>query len=221
MIPQWYPIRSSKIYSVGNGVSEDLLQAPFVSTPDPYQHLRPAKIAVVIAPKTYQFPTNDMSVAMTIEVAIYLQNQAPDIHFVVIGRNAEDLNSSLPSNITFIGFLPERSDFIAHLVHADICLLPFPETAVAGGARNKALDYLAVKKLVISTPEGLRGLEEFRHQEHLLVTGYAIEEFANTVKEAVANLPKYQPLADTAYSLIQNQYSWQSMAEQVADIIQK
>ncbi|MTJ14894.1 glycosyltransferase family 4 protein [Anabaena sp. UHCC 0187] len=218
MIPKWYPIKPKKIYSVGNGVSDDLLQAPFVSTPDPYQHLRPAKIAVVIAPKTYQFPSNDMSVDMTIEVARHLQNEVEDIHFVVIGRNAEDLKSSLPANITFIGFLPSRSDFIAHLAHADICLLPFPETAVAGGARNKSLDFLAVKKLVISTPEGLRGLEEFRHQEHLLVTGYAVEEFANTVKEAVANLPKYQPLADTAYSLIQNQYSWQSMADKVNDI---
>ncbi|WP_016952920.1 glycosyltransferase [Anabaena sp. PCC 7108] len=219
MIPQWYPTRlNHNIYSVGNGVSEDLLQAPFISTPDPYEHLRPAKIAVVIAPKTYQFPTNDMSVDMTIQIAKYLQYQVEDIHFVVIGRNAEDLISSLPKNITFIGFLPSRSDFIAHLVHTDICLLPFPETAVAGGARNKALDYLAVKKLVISTWEGLRGLEEFRHQEHLLVTGYAVEEFANTVKEAVTNLQNYQPLVENAYSLIQSKYSWQSMADRVAEV---
>ncbi|MHC5821943.1 MAG: glycosyltransferase, partial [Nostoc sp.] len=185
------------------------------------QAFRPAKIVVLIAPKTFQFPTNDMSVSMTIEVAKYLQTHQDKVHFVVIGRDSSDILEPIPSNISFLGFLPKREDFVAHLKYADIALLPFSKQAVAGGARNKALDYFASRKLVVSTPEGLRGLEEFRHLEHLLVTGYSSKEVAKTVLDAASNLDKYQSLVDTAYTLITQKYSWNARAKNIAEILMK
>jgi glycosyltransferase involved in cell wall biosynthesis len=217
MIPRWYIKQPQKIASVGNGVSEDLLNLDSLELANPYTQLQPAKIVTVIAPKTFSFPTNDMSVEMTIEIARYLETPNRNIHFVVIGRDAEDI--PLPSNITFTGFLPQRSDFLAHLKYTDIGLLPFPEKAVAGGARNKALDYLACQKLVISTPEGLRGLEAFKDREHLLITSYSIEDIAQTISDVCSNLDRYQPLIDNSYQLIANEYSWSAMAEKVANII--
>lgn len=217
MIPRWYKKQPKKIASVGNGVSEDLLNLDSVKLANPYHELQPAKIVTVIAPKTFSFPTNDMSVEMTIEIARYLESQG-DIHFIVIGRDAEE-NIPLPSNITFTGFLPQRSDFLAHLKYTDIGLLPFPEKAVAGGARNKALDYLACQKLVISTPEGLRGLEAFKDREHLLVASYSVEDISQTINDACLNLDRYQHLIDNSYQLIANEYSWEAMAGKVASII--
>ena len=98
-------------------------------------------------------------------------------------------------------------------------MLPFSKQAVAGGARNKALDYFASQKLVISTPEGLRGLEEFRHLEHLLVTSYSTENIAQTILDAALNEAKYQPLAQAAYSLIKEKYSWGARAQSIANIL--
>jgi glycosyltransferase involved in cell wall biosynthesis len=222
LISQWYPRRkSSNIHCVGNGVAEDLLYAQPSSNQDPYQALRPAKIVVVVAPKTFQFPSNDMSVAMTIEVAKCLTRHYQKVQFIVIGRDSSDVTQQLPSNITFIGFLPKRTDFVNYLNYADIGLLPFPKQAVAGGARNKALDFFATKKLVISTPEGLRGLEEFQHQKHLIVTGYSPDEVANAVLDAASNLEQYQQLVNTAYLLIQEKYSWSAKAQVVAQILTK
>ena len=221
LIPQWYKTLPRQIYCVSNGVADDLLNISPSEQIDPYQQLRSTKIVAVIAPKTFSFPTNDMSVSMTLQVAEYLESRQQDIHLVVIGRDKDELDRSLPSNITFTGFLPKRSDFLAHLVHADVGLLPFSKEAVAGGARNKALDYLACQKLVVSTPEGLRGLEEFRDRQHLLVSGYSIEEVANTVIDACTNLEKYQPLVEAAYKLIQDKYSWRAMAGKVAGILNK
>ncbi len=220
LIPKWYKTTPRKIYSIGNGVPEDLITAFQLKPPDPYPQFRPAKIAVVIAPKTFQFPSNDMSVEMTIQIARKLEKSQVNVHFIIIGRQAEQLANTLPRNITFVGFLPSRSDFIAHLVHADFGLLPFPKQAVAGGARNKALDYLALQKLVISTPEGLRGLEEFQPQKHLLMAEDTIESMANLIQEAVENCDRYQPLIDNAYELIKNRYSWQAKAQKVAEILQ-
>lgn len=219
LIPQWYKTLPRQIYCVSNGVADDLLNVSPASQVDPYEKLRPAKIVTVIAPKTFSFPTNDMSVSMTLQVAEYLESRQQDIHLVVIGRDGDRLERPLSSNITFTGFLPKRSDFLAHLVHADVGLLPFSQEAVAGGARNKALDYLACQKLVVSTPEGLRGLEEFRDRQHLLVSGYSVEEVANTVIDACTNLENYQPLVERAYKLIQEKYSWSAMAEKVAVIL--
>ena len=218
-ISQWYKIRPKQIYSVGNGVSEDLLNLYSYQLENPYLKLQPAKIVTVIAPKTFSFPTNDMSVDMTIEIAKCLELRNRNIHFIVIGRGKKQ-NVKLPSNITFTGFLPQRSDFLAHLKYADVGLLPFPEKAVAGGARNKTLDYLACQKLVvISTPEGLRGLNEFKHQEHLLVTNYSSEEIAQVIDETCQNLNYYQKLAQTSYDLIKEKYSWSAMAEKVSRIL--
>ena len=219
MIPRWYKKQPRNIISVGNGVSEDLLNINSLELANPHTQLQPAKIVTVIAPKTFSFPTNDMSVEMTIEIARCLESQNKDIHFVVIGREAEE-DIPLPSNISFTGFLPQRSDFLAHLKYTDIGLLPFPEKAVAGGARNKALDYLACQTLVISTPEGLRGLEAFKDREHLLVTSYSIEEIAQTINDACLNLDRYQQLIDNAYRLVANEYSWSAMAEKVASFIE-
>ena len=219
LIPKWYKTLPKNIYCVSNGVADDLLNISPSNFANPYQKIRSAKIVVTIAPKTFSFPTNDMSAAMTLEIAKYLESCQQDIHLVVIGRNGEEFKESIPSNISFTGFLPKRSDFLAHLIHADVGLLPFSKEAVAGGARNKALDYLACKKLVVSTPEGLRGLEEFCDRQHLLVSGYSIEEVADTLIDACTNLEDYQPLAETAYQLIQDRYSWNAMAEKVAAIL--
>jgi glycosyltransferase involved in cell wall biosynthesis len=221
LISQWYGKTPQQIYCVGNGVNEDLVNTEFFLDKDPYQAFRPAKIVVIIAPRTFQFPTNDMSVSMAVEVAKFIENYQKKVHFIVIGRDSNDISEAIPSNISFLGFLSKREDFIAHLQYADIALLPFSKQAVAGGARNKALDYFASRKLVISTPEGLRGLEEFRHLEHLLVTGYSSEEVANTVLEATSNIDKYQSLVDTAYSLIIEKYSWNARAHNIAQIMMK
>ncbi|MCC5624779.1 glycosyltransferase [Nostoc sp. CHAB 5715] len=221
LISQWYGKTPQQIYSIGNGVTEDLLNTEFFLDKDPYQAFRPAKIVVLIAPNTFQFPSNDMSVLMTIEVAKYLESYQEKVHFFVIGRGSNDILAPIPSNISFLGFLPKREAFINHVQYADIALLPFSKQAVAGGARNKALDYFASRKLVVSTPEGLRGLEEFRHLEHLLVTGYSTEEVATTVLDAASNLDKYQSLVDSAYTLITEKYSWNARAQNIAQILLK
>jgi glycosyltransferase involved in cell wall biosynthesis len=219
LIAQWYRKTPQQIYCIGNGVTEDLLNSHSLDDTDPYQELRTGKIVVVVAPKTYGFPTNDMSVSMTIDIAKKLENSQQKVNFVVIGRNKDDIKEELPSNIYFTGFLPSRNDFISHIKYADIALLPFDKQAVAGGARNKALDYFASQKLVISTPEGLRGLEEFRDRQHLLVTSYSTEDIAQTILDVALNEAKYQPLAQAAYSLIKDKYSWNARAQSIANVL--
>ncbi|MEL6554795.1 MAG: glycosyltransferase family 4 protein [Cyanobacteria bacterium J06621_11] len=223
-IKKWFGVSHARIHCVGNGVPEDLLESTDSSqnsdpASDPYQTLRPAKIAVVVAPKTFQFPSNDMSADMTLDIANQLKKHDQDLHFVVIGREETDITRPVPKNVTFTGFLPSRQDFVSHLKQADISLLPFPKEAVAGGARNKSLDFLACHNLVISTPEGMRGLAAFRNGEHLLISEDSVTSLANTVLEACKNLAQYEPVVDASVQKVQQEYSWQAKAENVAKII--
>lgn len=219
LINKWYPGRHPQIRAVGNGVPEELINSQDYPEPDLYVSLRPAKIAIVTAPKTFSFPTNDMSVAMTLEIAKCLENSEPDIQFVIVGRDADELGILLPGNVTFAGFLPSRQDFLSYLHHADIALLPFSKQAVAGGARNKALDYFACKKLVVSTPEGMRGLDNFQNQKHLLITDYDTDNIAETIKQACKKLEDFEPMATEAYELIRTTYSWSAIAERIAKVL--
>jgi hypothetical protein len=83
LIPKWYKTLPSQLYSVSNGVADDLLDISTTDFVDPYLKLRsvststdrPTKIVAVIAPKTFSFPTNDMSVTMTLQIARYLQSR--------------------------------------------------------------------------------------------------------------------------------------------------
>ena len=218
-IQDWYGIHSDRIHCVKNGVPEDLL-AVSNDIEDPFGPLRPAKIVVAIAPKTFQFPSNDMSADMTVDIAKQLEDYSEEIHFVIVGRTAKDVQAQrIPKNLSFAGFLPSRQDFVTHLQQADIGLLPFPREAVAGGARNKALDYLACGNLVVSTPEGIRGLEDFHDRQHLLVAEDDVEAIAHTLLDACRNLSAYRHLRDTASQLVQREYSWKAMADRLASIL--
>jgi glycosyltransferase involved in cell wall biosynthesis len=218
LIPKLYGRKSPQHYNVGNGIPEDLIRINPADYADCYRDLRPAKIVSVIAPKAtdYDFPSNEMSVEQTLEVAGQLRDR-PDIQFVIIGRSAPSGGATLPSNVRFTGFLPSRQDFLAHLAHSDVGLLPFPQAAVAGGARNKALDYFAAGKVVVSTPEGLRGLEMF--QPHSCLTGYGSQAIAQTLIATCDNFEQSQASAQAGHQLVSQQYSWRAMANQVADIL--
>lgn len=220
LLPKWYFTKPDRAYCVGNGVAEDLLHLDRLTLPDPYQKLRPAKIVAVVAPRTFQFPSNDMSVEMAVEIARDLETVDPKIHFVVIGRDAQQIDRALPSNITFSGFLPQRESFLNYLHYADIGLLPFPDQAVAGGARNKALDLFACRKLVVTTPEGIRGLEEFKHQQHLVISEASTAKVAQSIRETCKNFDAYEPLIEAAYRLVQDEYSWKARAEAVTKILE-
>lgn len=219
LINAWYPGRHPQVHAVGNGVPEDLMEKQDIPEPEMYRNLRPAKVVIVTAPKTFSFPTNDMSVSMTLDIARHLEGCDPSIHLVIVGRDGEGLGDSLPNNVSFAGFLPQRQDFLAYLHHADVALLPFSKQAVAGGARNKALDYFASQKLVVSTPEGMRGLEEFEDRKHLLITGYEPEEIADTIQVACVDTKSFQPLVSESFNLIKTKYSWTAMAEKIAKVL--
>ena len=60
----------------------------------------------------------------------------------------------IPSpNVIYTGFV---QDLASYINLGDVCVAPYPPSAVCGGTRNKVADYFACGKPVVSTEEGMR-----------------------------------------------------------------
>jgi glycosyltransferase involved in cell wall biosynthesis len=113
---------------------------------------------------------------------------------------AEAFGSDSP--LIFHGVVPDLRPW---LENADACLLPYTsEYPLAGGARNKLLEYLAVGRRVVSTREGLRGLEEAAEWQGVEIApddppGFAAAIAAGLRRKAESALGDEQHRADLTW----------------------
>lgn len=212
LVAEWYRIPQSRIHVVPNGAPLAFLQEPKSST-SPYPD--GVTTALMIAPNN--MIANVLSVRFILQVAKVLAHAPASkyIQIAIAGGGWERDQLEQHPNVVYLGFV---DDLLPYIDHADVCLLPFPRDAVCGGARNKALDYSARGKLVLSTPEGLRGLPECRHNEHVFVSSDDPGQFARDLSAVTSDLAGYALLGENARLLVKTKYNWESSASKVLSI---
>ncbi|MFM2306701.1 MAG: hypothetical protein RLZZ367_1370, partial [Bacteroidota bacterium] len=82
--------------------------------------------------------------------------------------------------------------------------------------RNKFCDYIALGKAVITTTEGLRGMEVMKHNKNCLVANSTIQ-FAQTILNATQNRELLYSIEKNAFAL-RNYYNWEERARKVETI---
>jgi len=198
-----YNVSPDRIFVVPNGAPPEMLdQAQMLKNPYPEDG---KKRAVMIGPRDDY--TNILAVRFLHQVAEMLEDK--DIEIVILGGGPKVGKSP---NVRYTGYV---EDVRPYLDHADICLLPYPREAVCGGARLKAFEYFSRKKIVLTTPEGLRGLEEFRHLEHLYLSEDNPSQFANDLCFLLENKRQFVYLGEAAYQLVSDKYTWKKLADLV------
>jgi glycosyltransferase involved in cell wall biosynthesis len=215
MLIDWYGVDKERIDVVSNGAPSRYLTAP--SSPvNPYPH--GLHFALLVAPKN-MLP-NELAVEYTLRVAERLQAlpNTDDIRIAVAGGGWQSEQIEKFPNLVYLGF---AKDILAYIDHADVCVLPYPREAVCGGARNKALDYFAREKIVLSTLEGMRGLTDFKPGEHVFHSSYEPEKFTNDLIEIFCNPEKFRHLGKNARRLVEVDYNWQRSAEKVMTVFRK
>jgi glycosyltransferase involved in cell wall biosynthesis len=163
---------------------------------------------------------NELAVKFTLQVAKRLL-ELPDsskIRIVIIGGGWQTEQVELFPNLIYLGHV---KDYMAYIDHADICLLPYPQVAVCGGARNKALDYFVREKIVLSTIEGMRGLTEFKPGEHAYYSTDDPVKFANDLLKIINNFDDYRYLGEKARRLVKTEYNWQKSAVKVLSTLKQ
>ena len=134
-----------------NGIEPSLLDAPEPPRPAAFGGAGPHVMTTLPVQSS---PANERALAMLLDSAVELERRMPSVEIHVLGANA----GPAAPGVRYHGLVPE---VLPYLHHADACLLPLPPlSGEFGGARNKLLDALARGRTVLTTEEGLAGLED-------------------------------------------------------------
>ena len=180
---------------------------------NPYSKMGECSIALLIAPRG--FISNNLAVEMAREVAEVLSAAKSNVRIVVIGGGWDN---EADYNFEVIGFVDNIIDYIDY---ADICLLPYPSVAVCGGVRTKAVEYLARKKILISTKEGISGFSELTHMESVIISSDNASEFANTLMMVSNDLEKYKNIGENGFRIAEKKYNYSEIARTIIGILQE
>ena len=113
-----------------------------------------AKVVTLRCPRAEYFPSNEIALRWFFRVIEMLESKRKDITYRIVGGGKIVRPPS--SSVLYAGFVP---DMPGTLSISDVCVLPYPPQAICGGVRNKALEYFAANKPVVSTTEGMRGID--------------------------------------------------------------
>ncbi len=205
-----YRVPSDRIFVIPNGAPPEMLDSQSQVFENPYSEDGKKK-AVMIGPRDDY--TNILAVRFLHRVAEELMRKNEDIKIVILGGGPK-LGES--SNVDYTGYV---EDIRPYLDHADVCLLPYPREAVCGGARLKSFEYFSRKKLVVTTPEGLRGLDLFQHLEHIYLSEDDPQRFADDLTTVINEGSGLGSLGENAYKLVLERYDWEKLAGSLYGIL--
>lgn len=203
LLQQYYHTPPDKIKVVGNATT--IKPAALLT------HSSTNKFTCIATLPQDGFAANEMALNMLLDIAAEVYKHNPAIEFYVVGGGK--MPAAKSPNVTFTGYV---KDLRLAIENATVCLMPFPNEAVCGGARNKFCDYIALGKAVITTTEGLRGMEVMEHNKNCLVAD-STTQFAHTILNAAQNSETLYSIEKNAFAL-RNYYNWEDRAKKVETI---
>jgi len=100
-------------------------------------------------------------------------------------------------------------------------ILPFfQDTPLLGGQRTKALEFFANNLVVVSGPEGVKGINGLEPSKHYLLAN-SIDEMCMIVNECLSEPKKYQNMAESGARYVSENYSWQTLAKEYINLIRR
>ena len=197
------------LHVVSNGAPESYFKLPKAQR-SPYTNTDKSVIALLIAPKG--FISNNRAVEMARKISEVLESQQSNVRIVIAGGG---WHKELDSNFEVVGFVDNIMDYIDF---ADICLLPYPNDAVCGGVRTKAVEYLARKKILLTTKEGISGFSGIEHMESVITCSDSISEFAEAIIMVSNDLEKYRYIGENGFRIAEEKYGYSEIAQTILSI---
>lgn len=111
-------------------------------------------------------------------------------------------------------------DILPLIQRADLTVLPYtPGHHITGGARLKALEYLACGKVLVSTPEGVEGLAGLVPGTHYLEAP-TLEGLIDLSVRVLERPGAYAPIGERGRSLIVERYSWEAVTHDYLSFVE-
>jgi polysaccharide biosynthesis protein PslH len=160
-------------------------------------------------------PNEDAIIYFVDAILPLIKEQCPEISLEVVGRSPSRKLQALAEtekSIQLTGWVEDIRPFVAR---GSICIVPL---RIGGGTRLKIFEAMAMGKAVVSTSIGAEGLPV--HSGENIVLADRPKLFADSVISLLRDSGERQRLGAAARTLVQEKYSWKTVAESFARTLQ-
>jgi len=205
--------KSKKILLIPNGV----IVSPVKTL------IRKKRVKILLFIGNLTFTHNLIAVNNIIKIAECLAKRRKDFKMLIVGGPLSNVSHLMKHRmvqmgiIRFLGYVSEEvlKDISAS---AYIGLLPFFHDTPHFGQRTKALEYFANGLLVVSGPEGVKGIRGLEAEKHYLVAN-SLDEMCKIIEMCLSEPEKYQKIATTGARYISEYYSWENLTKDYINLI--
>jgi polysaccharide biosynthesis protein PslH len=160
-------------------------------------------------------PNEDAIIYFVDAVLPLITRQCPDVFLEVVGRSPSRKLQTLAKTNKSIRLTGWVEDIRPFLAQGSVCIVPL---RIGGGTRLKIFEAMAMSKAIVSTSIGAEGLP-VRTGENILLADRP-GDFANSVISLLRDPTQRTSLGASARKLVEENYSWQKVAESFAGTLQ-
>lgn len=204
------PELAQKTYAVSNGVDTDYFSphAPDID-PIPAQEARPH---FVFTGRMDYWPNVDAALWFAKDILPLIRLTHSQASFTIAGAAPDESIKAL-SKLPGIHVTGRVPDMRAYILDADMIVAPM---RIARGIQNKVLEGMAMGKAVLTTPQGLEGIDA-RPDQHLTVADTAENLAASAIQMLQSG--STNQLGQAARDLLVAEYSWEARLAGLDDLI--
>lgn len=140
-----------------------------------------------------------------------VRREFPEVHFVIVGRNARKTVGDLRS--AEIEIFSDVKDVRPHLYCADLCVMPLRG---GGGVRVKLLEAVAAERTIVTTRLGMEGICLVPHEQ--LLVADCEQEFAGRCLEVLRQPQRFAEMAREARAVLAMKHSWKAVGDQLESL---
>ena len=150
------------------------------------------------------------------EVLPLIRRQRPDCSLGIIGRSPPPSIQALAENDSRIFVTGTVPDIRPNLWGSSVSIVPL---RIGGGTRLKIYESMAARVPVVSTRVGAEGLELNPPDTGRLAD--SAQEFAEACLELLDNPPERQRIAQCAWQMVNERFSWGEVAHRFEQILEE
>jgi glycosyltransferase involved in cell wall biosynthesis len=143
-----------------------------------------------------------------------IKRDLPEVTLTILGRNPPDKIRQLGDSDSSITVTGTVDDVRPYLASAAASIVPL---RIGGGTRIKIFETMAAGLPVISTTIGAEGLP-ITHDENIMIAD-SHDDFAKASVALLEDDQKAQQIADNGYTLVEKNYSWQTVTRDFVDML--
>ena len=193
---------------IPNGV--DLIEFPDRS-------IDPARHTLIFAGAMNNLPNIDAARFLSLEILPIVQQRYPDTTLTLVGHSpvASVLALRKQPGIQVLGRVQKMAEY---LHQATVCVIPM---RVGFGIKNKTLEAMATGTPVVAGDRGLEGLAiGGGPQPTIALRANAVQEYVEAISSLFENQQLRQELSRNARSLVESEYTWDTIGRQYDRLLQ-